>query len=181
MREVGTRKVFALGVQREKKDWTWKRGSHVTRPRRKCLLGPPSVHGGGRTWPGIGPYLEDGSLGHAQIAQRACRKCCARRLKSVSLRAPLERRGFHFAGNRIWGGRRLFQADGGLRCQSDPEATVVGLRPWEAEIAGDAGSRRPVGRPPEGYWVRRGEGRGGRARWAAAAPRVKQGTVAMGE
>lgn len=44
---------------------------------------------------------------------------------------------------------RLFQADGGLRCQSHPDATDVGLRPVEVEIAEDAGKRRLVEAPPE--------------------------------
>lgn len=36
-----------------------------------------------------------------------------------------------------------------MRCQSDPEAADVGLRPVEAEVAQDAGRRRLVGLPLE--------------------------------
>lgn len=42
----------------------------------------------------------------------------------------------------VWQGGRKFSADGGLRCQSEPEA-------GEAEIAQDAGRRRLVGLPQE--------------------------------
>lgn len=53
--------------------------------------------------------------------------------------------------------RRLFQADGGLLCQSDPEATDGGLRPVEMEIAKDAGRRGATGEDTESgegaWWV----------------------------
>lgn len=44
---------------------------------------------------------------------------------------------------------RLFQAEEGLRCQSHPDATYVGLRPVEPEIAEDTGKRQLVEVPPE--------------------------------
>lgn len=46
----------------------------------------------------------------------------------------------------LWDGGTLFEAGGGLHCQSDPEATEVGLRPLEAGIDEDAGRRRQVWR-----------------------------------
>lgn len=142
--------------------------------------GPP----GGPTWPGIGPYLEAGSLGHAQVSQRACRKCCARSLRSVSPRALLERRGLLLQETGFGeGGKRLFQADGGLRCHSDPRATDVGLRPPEAEIArtlGEGDRWAGHGKCTESG-AGRGEGRGRRAPWAGAAGGVDPGTMAKGE
>ena len=43
---------------------------------------------------------------------------------------------------------RLFQAEGGLCCQSDSEVTDMGLLPVEVEIAEDAGRRRLVQASP---------------------------------
>lgn len=48
-----------------------------------------------------------------------------------------------------------------MRCQSDPEAMDVGLRPLEAEIAPDTGRRGLVGVPLEEILLSQVTGLGG--------------------
>lgn len=119
---------------------------------------------------GAGPRLQGPEPAHARWA---CRRWAGLCVESAAGGAGVlwETPGFGEEGGT------LFQAGGGLHCQSDPEATEVGLWPLEAGIDADAGRRRQVGHHLQEV---RSQVRG--VRWAGAAGRgVKTGNLRQGD